>query len=212
MIKILVAIPCMDFVNTEFFQSMLSITKPDGIALKYCISRSSLIYDARNQLAQSAIDMGAERILWLDSDMLFPPDIIKQLSADLDEGRDFVTALCFTRKNPIKPVIYDSTGYTQDGNRLTPYANPYFNYPKNDIFTIAGSGFGAVMITTKLLEDVYETYGAPFAPQPGFGEDLSFCRRCEEMGVEMWCDSRVKVGHVGYTIVTEESYENGLKL
>lgn len=210
--KIFVAIPCMDFVNTHFFQSILSINMGNLGIPQYGISRSSLIYDARNMLTETALKSGADRIMWLDSDMTFEPDIIQRLSSDMDEGRDFVSGLYFKRKNPIGPVVYKDTGYIQDGNKLTPYAHGYDDYPKDTIFECAGVGFGAVMIKAELVRDVYETFGAPFAPQPGFGEDLSFCRRLEELGVKMWCDSRVKLGHVASTIVTEESFLNGITL
>ena len=210
--RIFIAIPCMESVNTLFFQSILSLSFGDLGPPKYGISRSSLIYDARNSLAQTALDAGADRIMWLDSDMVFNPDIVTRLSSDLDEGRDFVSGLCFKRQNPIIPVCYKATGYTQDGDKFTPFAEHYSDYPKDDIFEVAGAGLAACMVSAQLLRDIYETYGAPFSPVPGFGEDLSFCRRCEEMGVKMYVDSRVKVGHVANTIVTEESYLNGLVL
>ena len=41
---------------------------------------------------------------------------------------------------------------------------------------------------------------------PGLGEDYSFCWRVAQIGKKMWCDSRVKLGHVGQHIYTEEDY------
>ena len=210
--KIFIAIPCMDSVNTLFFQSVLSLNMESLGSPKYGVSRSSLIYDARNALAQTAIEAGAERIMWLDSDMVFEPDVIQRLSADMDEGREFVSGIYFKRKNPVAPVVYKKTGYIENGNKLTPYAVEYADYPKDEIFDVAGVGFGCCMMAVDLLKQVYEKYGAPFAPSPGFGEDLSLCRRLEEMGVKMWCDSRVKAGHVASTIVTEDSYIRGITL
>lgn len=210
--KIFIAIPCMETVNTEFFQCMLNL-KSGSEPVKYGISRSSLIYDARNALAQTAIEAGAERVLWLDSDMIFQPDILQRLSADMDEGREIVSALYFTRKNPIGPVVYKETGYSgEEDGKLIPFAEKYVDYPRDDIFTCAGFGFGACMVSVDLIREVFDKHGAPFAPSPGFGEDLAFCRRVEEMGVPMYCDSRIKCGHVAHTIVTEESYLNGQKL
>ena len=212
--RIFVAIPCMETVNTEFFQSILGLKFGDLGAPRYGVSRSSLVYDARNSLAKVALDAGAERIMWLDSDMTFEPDVIQRLSADLDEGRDFVTGLCFKRKSPVLPVIYKETGYTQseDLDKVTPFATIYEDYPKDSIFEVAGAGFACTMISADLMREVYDVYGAPFAPQPGFGEDLSLCRRLEEMGVKMYCDSRIKVGHVASTIVDEAFYLDGRQL
>jgi hypothetical protein len=86
------------------------------------------------------------------------------------------------------------------------------DYPKDTIFECAAVGFGACMVTVDLIQRVFDEYGAPFAPIAGFGEDLSFCRRVEELGVKMYCDSRVKCGHVAQSIITEESFLSGVQL
>ena len=211
--KLFIAIPCMETINTMFFQSILNLNMGDLGAPRYGVSRSSLVYDARNALAKTAIDSGADRVLWLDSDMIFEPDIGQRLSTDLDEGREFVSGLYFTRKNPIKPVLYEETGYSgEEDGKLIPFAREMMDYPKDTLFECAAVGFGACMVTVDLIQRVFDEYGAPFAPIAGFGEDLSFCRRVEELGVKMYCDSRVKCGHVANTIVTEESYFGNVQL
>lgn len=208
--RTMIAVPCMDMVHTAFVEALLKL-QPVG-EIEFGITCSSLIYDARNVLAKKAIDAGCERILWLDSDMVFAPSLIRQLSADLDDGREFVTGLCFSRKNPIGPTIYKETGYTKDGRELNPFATKYLDYPKDQIFEVAACGLAACMMTTKLIQRIYAEYGAPFSPQPGFGEDLSFCIKCEQSGIPVYCDSRIKVGHVGNIIINEELYEQGVKL
>ena len=40
----------------------------------------------------------------------------------------------------------------------------------------------------------------------GFGEDLSFCGRVQQVGGEMWCDSSIKMGHVGLGTITESVF------
>ena len=211
--RTLIAIPCMDTVHTLFLQSILGLSLDSG-EVRYGTSCSSLIYNARNSLAKMAVDEEYDRVLWLDSDMVFDSDLLNRLSADLDAGPVFVSGLYFGRKNPINPVIYKETGYdsSEDGSRLIPFAKSYDDYPHDDLFEIKGAGFGAVMMSTDLIRQVYAKYGAPFAPMPGFGEDLSFCRRCEELGVTMYCDSRIKLGHVAYSVVTEDRYMAGAVL
>jgi len=204
--KTLVALPCMDMVHTIFLKSLLSMDRIGQCG--FAFSCSSLIYDARNQLAKQAVNEGYDRVLWLDSDMDFQPDLLKQLSADMDEGREFVSGLYFKRKAPVKPVIYKSLGFYKDEGveGVTPVAVPYEDYPQDSIFTIAACGFGGCLVSVDLINRVGQKFGLPFSPVMGFGEDLSFCTRVSELGVEMYCDSRVKMGHVGLGTITEETY------
>lgn len=204
--KTLVALPCMDMVHTIFLKSLLSMDRIGQCG--FAFSCSSLIYDARNQLAKQAVTEGYDRVLWLDSDMDFQPDLLKQLSADMDEGREFVTGLYFKRKAPVKPVIYKSLGFYKDEDKegVTPVAVPYEDYPKDSVFSIAACGFGGCLVSVDLIKRVGDKFGLPFSPIMGFGEDLSFCTRVSELGVEMFCDSRVKMGHVGLGTITEETY------
>lgn len=204
--RTLIAIPAMDMIHTIFFKSVVSLDKVGETA--FSLTSSSLVYDARNTLAKKAIEDKCDRILWLDSDMDFQPDLMKRLSADLDEGYEFVTGLYFKRKAPIQPVIYQEVGYYThpDKNEVTPVALCYEDYPKDEIFEVKGCGFGAVMMTVDLMERVVAEFGAPFSPILGFGEDLSFCKRVTHIGGKMYCDSRVKLGHVGQGTITEETY------
>ena len=207
----LIAIPCMDMVPTLFMQSVLALrTKGD---VSFGISSGSLIYDARNSLATRAIKEGHDRILWLDSDMVFGRDLLEKLSEDLDEGRDLVSGLYISRRNPIRPVIYKDYGFRQEeDNVLSAYATCYEDYPKDSIFEIAACGFGGVLMKTDLVKRILEQYWAPFSPHPGFGEDLSFCLRARDLGAKLYCDSRIKMGHIAQSIVTEAAYTKGVIL
>lgn len=207
--KILIAVPCMDTVYTEFMRSLIEMRT--FCETKIEIQKSSLIYDSRNILAQKAVEGGFNRLLWLDSDMVFGPDLLERLSADLDEGCEVVSGLCFKRKNPIYPVIYSEMGYTKEDNILTPYANIIKEIP-SEITEVKGVGLAATIMNVDVVERVFRKFGQPFTPQPGFGEDLSFCIKCEDIGIKIHCDPDVKVGHIAQTIVTEETYRNGVIL
>lgn len=204
--KTLIAIPCMDTVYTDFFSSLLKL-EPVG-EIEYKIVSGTLIYDARNQIVQYAVESDCDQVLWLDSDMVFEPDLLQRLNDDVAEGRDFVTGLYFSRRRPIRPTIFQECTIMEieDGKKL-PLAAHYHMYPRDDIFEIAACGFGSVLTTKKLLQEVTRQFGQmPFAPALGFGEDLSFCMRVQQAGLKMYCDSRVKLGHISRTPIREENY------
>lgn len=203
--RTLIAIPCMDMMHTEFVQSLVGMRKVGEIQFGFV--SASLIYDARDELAQKAIEMEFDRVLWLDSDVTFESDLMERLSEDLDSGLKMVSGLYFSRKGPVRPTIFkDCMIERLPEGKLCPTANYYMDYPRDQIFQIAACGFGAVMMETSLLKQIKDKLGMPFSPAAGFGEDLSFCLRADNVGEKIWCDSRVKLGHVGYRTITEEIY------
>ena len=183
--RTLIAVPAMDMLSTDFCRSCV------GLQLS-------------GEVQWTSIREGFDRVLWLDSDMVFDPYLFRRLSEHLDLGRELITGLYVSRKAPIRPVLYKSIRRDPAENGFTPVAETYHDYPRDDLFRVAGCGFGAVMMTTELLRAVRDRYGLPFSPVFGFGEDLSFCMRVEELGREMWCDSSIKLGHAGTAVFSEE--------
>lgn len=206
--KTLIAIPCMDMVHTGFLKSMLQLNKVGEIG--FSIVASSLIYDARNTLAKHGVDGEFDRILWMDSDMEFDSDLLTRLSKDMDENDlDMVGGLYFTRREPSLPVVYQKVGYyhSEEKDEVSPVALHYYEYPQDQLFECEGIGFGAVLVKVDLIKKVQEKHGLPFSPILGFGEDLSFCMRARDVGGKVWCDSSVKIGHIGQFTYKEEGYK-----
>ena len=203
--KTLIAIPHMDTVPFSFMMSMMRLISVGESQIADI--GSSLVYDARNRLAGQAVSNGYDRILFIDSDMVFRPDLLVKLSQDIDDGREYVCGLFFSRKPVFEPVIYKTLKYKcDDGIHPEMKLEKHLDYPQDEVFEVAGSGFGAVLMTTDLINKVGEKFGYPFSPVMGLGEDLSFCWRVQQLGVPMYCDSRVKVGHAGILTVSEETY------
>lgn len=196
-IRTLIAIPCMDTVHTDFMRCMLDMERDENTS--YTVIKNSLIYNARNTIAQNAIRYGFDRVLWLDSDMQFSPDVLPKLAAHMDKGLDFVSGLYYMRSPQKKPVVYSDVWYTVTSNEASSGATPVDAMPYG-LFEIGGAGFGCVMTSATMLKKLVERYGAPFTPMMGLGEDLAFCWRAKQTGFKMYCDSRIKCGHIGQTV------------
>ena len=205
MIKYLIGIPTMDTMVLPFVASLTYMQRV-GMSRVTFLS-NSLVYEARNMLAAEAIDTGAERVLWLDSDMCFGVDLMQRLAARLDEGLDFVTGLYFRRLLPTQPILAKTLERTSTGKCIK---EVYDDYPKDSLFEIAASGFGVTMCTTKMLKDVYDHFGKPFEPMPNIGEDFSFCYRARQLGYKLYCDSSIKADHVGLFCYGEHNYNGGI--
>lgn len=198
--KTLIVIPCMDQVPAQFCQSLAMLKKEGECAIAF--QMSSLIYMARNELAMKAIQMGADYILWLDSDMVFEPDLMSKLFKTLKEKSvEFVSGLYFKRVPPYEPVAYTTFGIKDDeiiAEKMTE--------PPTEVTSVGGVGFGCVLMSTSLALAVFNEYNTMFAPIGNVGEDIAFCYRAKTLGYEILLDPDIKCGHVGHYVVTEDLY------
>lgn len=209
--KTLIAIPCMDNVPVEFAQSLLYMHKGENVNVWF--KPNSLIYDSRNQMAIVAVEKGFDYVLWLDSDMVFPPETLIRLREDIENNPDceMATALYVKRHRPVTPVLYSKIEPPENVNgKVVSRLVDYTRYPQNQLFPVGGCGFGCVMTKTSMLKEVLEKYGPPFTPYPWAGEDISFCYRVNEIKpYRIWCDSRISCGHVGKMIYSDEMLYDG---
>ena len=195
--KTLIGIPCMDEIDTQFFASALGMRRTGLV--HFDIKKGSMIFDARNEIAVDAITQETDRILWIDSDMRFSNDMMERMSARIDQGCEMVCGLFFKRVIPTAPVIYKKLEppiVDPDGKKHMQVVT-YDDYPEDSLFEVEGCGFGAVMMTTELAKSVWDTFGPPFSPSDWCGEDMSFCYRARQLGRKIWCDSSIKIGHLG---------------
>ena len=206
--KTLIVVPCMDQVPARFAQALAMLQKDGECAVAFQIG--SLIYDSRNALAKKAIQMAADFVLWLDSDMVFPPDTLQRMMKTMKErGIDILTGLYYRRVPPYSPVIFDKLEIREDGIGAD-WTN-FVDVPK-ELFKVGGCGFGCVLMRTDVLMSVAATNGGRmFDPYTGLGEDLALCWRARKAGYEIWCDPELSLGHVGNVVITHDYYD-ALKL
>ena len=202
--KILIAVPCMDMVSARFAQSLTTLKKVDDCIVSFIIG--SLIYDSRNRLAEYAVRINADYILWLDSDMTFPPDVLERMMKVLDEHEeiDILTGLYFRRSTPFTPVAFDVLETDENGEL---HFTNMDDIP-DGIREVAGCGFGCVLMKTDCLFDIAGREGPVwFSPLANVGEDCAFCMRARKYGYKIFIDPSIEFGHMGYAAVTRGFYE-----
>lgn len=203
--KILIAVPCMDQVSARFAQSLTTLKKVGQCTVSFLIG--SLIYDSRNRLASMAVEMEADYIMWFDSDMVFTPDTLERMMKVLDEHPeiDILSGLYFRRGTPFTPVLFSKLEVNEEG---TLEFDDVHELP-DELFEVAGCGFGCVLMRTECLFDiaVKEGGGVWFSPIANAGEDCAFCIRARENGYKIYCDPNIHLGHMAYTPVTKSFYK-----
>lgn len=200
--KVFIAVPSMDTVPALFCQSLALLQRAGDTVIGFEVG--SLVYNARNNLARQAVKSEADYVLWLDSDMVFAPDLLqKMLRVARENDIDFLTALAFRRKPPYTPTLFDKLEKVDKGASYT----TLMSVPEG-LFKVGGCGFAGVLMTTDVLLSVMARFeGRMFDPLPGFGEDVAFCWRARQCGYDIWCDSDIELGHVGNCIVTRKYFE-----
>ena len=202
--KILIATPTIESTMTDYTRSLVGLDR-SGYKAVLGITEQTLVGAARTSLVKQALDAGCDHILWIDSDMIFEGDILHRLAKHAEDGLEYISALYFSRQFPMVPILAKSIEF-KPGDKDNG-AEIYFDYPKDQLFEIAASGFGCVLTKTSLFTEVIKEFKcSPFDFLQGFGEDYSFCWRLKQLGKKMYCDSSIKLGHIGYYVYTEEDY------
>ena len=184
--KILIGMPTMGNMDIEAVKCLMQLEFDGSVD----IVSESLVYDARDKIAMDALHAQVDYVMWLDSDIIYPADIIHKL---MKHNKDMVTGLYYKRTPPYTPCIYKL-----EEDRLL----PYIDYPEDSLFQVEAAGFGCTLMKAKVIKEIHEKFGGCFFPINGIGgEDLSFIRRAKEIGVDIWCDSSIQCGHVGRQIV-----------
>lgn len=201
--KTFIAVPSMDLAPMLFADSLAMLEKEGETVLGN--ERSSLIYSARNNLAAMAVDREADRILWLDSDMVFPSGTLRHMSKVLDElgNKVILTGAYFRRTPPYSPVLYKKLDFDEKGNAIWEDVTEV----PNEIFEVEACGFGCVLAPTAAFVEVSHEFGEIFGPIHGTGEDLSFCWRARQLGYKIFCDPRINLGHVTQMMITRKDWE-----
>ena len=192
--KILIAIPCLDNCPTKFAGALATLNKPEECVLNMQIG--SLVYESRNKLAKYALTIKADYILWLDSDIIPPQDLIDRMLVHMENGLEIVSGLYFRRQYPFTPVLFKSYEEQERVIKWDEYTKA--DFPKEPVFEIAGCGFGCVMMNTELLFDLALHFQDFFTPLKASGEDISFCYRAGELGHKIYCDQTIECTHIGY--------------
>lgn len=181
----------------SIFNMMVAENTPAMLGSTIEISANAMVHTARNKMIEDFVaDPHMTHILFFDSDMTLPSNGLQML---LEDDKDIVGGLCFTRRLPVEPTVYESI--IKEDKEL--YRNLY-SYPRDSVFETDATG-GACLLVKK---DVFLKMEHPwFEFKHHFGEDIYFCRKAKELGYKIWVDSRVKVGHIGEIEFNENMFD-----
>lgn len=184
---------------------------------------SSGVPEARNKAtAEFLASRDAEWLLWVDTDMGFPPDVAERLLEAADPvKRPIMGALCFAQKEiepdrmggwrcMAAPTIFD---WARTGDGLEGFTTR-FEYPEDTLVQCAGTGGACILVHKSVYAKIAAKYGPVWydmAPNPStgalIGEDLSFCARAGVLGIPVFVHTGVRATHMKQIWLAEPDYQ-----
>lgn len=200
--KVFIAIPSMDTLSARFAQCLVNLVNyKRGFDVEVGFHIGSLVYDSRNKLAERAINSTADYVLWLDSDMTFMPDTLNIMVKELEDNNyEILAGMYYRRRPPFTPTLFKTLNISDKG-----VTSEEFDEIPEEIFEVAGCGFGCVLMKRNVLWNVLCQHGYMFSPIDNVGEDLSFCWRARMCGHKIYCDPTIALGHEVKTIITKSN-------
>jgi hypothetical protein len=195
-----IAIPCQDQVDAWFTHDLCRAMATHAFAfpddnLTLSMHQSAFLAEARNVLVKELIEAGVDFVVFLDSDMRFPPTLLNDLCA---HDLPVVAANCAKRRRPISATARKEN--PDDPTKLDAvWPDPE---KREGIERIAVVGTAVMAIKMEVFFQVeYPWYMTPWHPedQRFVGEDLYWCAQLKKAGVPLYIDHAVswQVGHIG---------------
>lgn len=165
----MVGIPTGGNPSAFFMQSVQGMSMPSNFSMTQRLVPWREVGEARNILVEEAINIGAEFLVFLDEDMVFPANLLQQLLYHLQTKPDWsvVSGLYATKSHPPEPLLY------MDGGKGPHYGFKYGEIVGPVLFT----GSGATMIRVSDIIDAFDDCPVYDERNPWTGQPMKVRRR-----------------------------------
>jgi len=193
--NVIVGIPSFGMVSTHFAQSLSMMQFPlvSSTAQKYVLDKP--IAEARNEIVEWALGQNANYILWLDDDVVAPPDAFLKLYR---HQKDIINGVYWSKSNPPMPLLFRDH-----------LKGSYMDWHVGDLIKIDAAGMGLTLIKTDVYRRMSKELGGPWysteyysfagvegdQSPPNNTEDLYFYWKAKKLGYDIWADTSVQAMH-----------------
>jgi len=203
MTNLAICLPARDEVSTGFAHDLAIMSArfygnaAPGTLFNIHTVSGTLIADQRQKLAKMAIK--SDYILFLDSDMRFPPTLLERLLA---HDRDIVACNYPTRRLPVKTVAFSEFESLKC----------VYSTGKSGLEEVDAVGMGAMLIKTEVFKKLpLPWFNVSYLPSVDMfiGEDIYFCKLAQAHGYKVYIDHDLskEVRHIGTMDFTHEHAE-----
>lgn len=212
--KIAIGIPSPQWVHPDFALTNLpaivyhSKTHIKDIELYTLYKTGVMTSSNRNWILKQCLEQDIDGILWLDTDMLYPPDILEKYLAS---KKDIIGSVYFKRSEPYDPIVY-----LKGPNPKKPYQIlDVTKLPKNQPFPVDGLGFGGMYVDMKVYKAMGDdkwmhygkNFGIPMELEDQESHDLIFCKTAQKYGFKLFVHSGVQSIHIGEKMIEMKDWK-----
>lgn len=144
-------------------------------------------HHSRNLVVETARKNKATHLMFIDNDMVFPPDGINRL---FEQDKMIIAANYHERGLPLNSTIKLAD---EKGNLISGSED---DFPK-ETFKCFAVPTGFTLINMEVFDKIEKPYF--FIEDDGefCTEDFYFCKKAGKGGIEVWCDPTISVKHIG---------------
>lgn len=206
--RIAILQPIYKNIPSKSYQSMINFLGrlyTDGDKVAWLTVDDTNIVSARSQLSQEFIHShkknAYELVLWLDSDHVFTHKnflCLYNTYAMKFGAQHVVSARYNVRNRDIKePCLY---------NWNPTIADTLVSSARDGVCEVDAAGFGFILMHPDIMIKMWDEYGAKqfmfIESDSGliYSEDISWCIRARKLGIKIYADNDVQIGHCGGVI------------
>ena len=195
--NILIGVPTFENVSVETFTSIYNLIFPQEIEKhELFFAKGYGAAQSRNIIAKYAIQNEYDYILYVDSDIVLPPDALIKL---LEQNTDITTGW-YTCVFPDGSKNHSWVKFDEETKQYICKFEEYGNPDPNAVMDVDACGFGCVLVKTNIFRQLQYPYFTYLEYSDGtvFAEDIYFCHlvRCTLPDIKIRGIRSVKCGHI----------------
>jgi hypothetical protein len=195
--RITVGIPSNGYIRSETTVCLVSaIANTKNVLFRLSNPTGCYIHQNRENIVLEAQKEKSTHLMFIDSDMIFPPHAISQL-VSLD--KPISGANYNHRDNTGKSVIrLDPTQHS--ANQLNIAKNTATITDPQKPFKCLALGTGFMLIQMWVFDKLPQPwffFEPSSGPQGMIGEDIWFCNLAKKHNIDIWCDPTIPIDHIG---------------
>jgi hypothetical protein len=198
--KVLIGIPTGEYGRrADFWDYMNQLDKRMGTMIMSVHGQSPA--RSRNLMIEQAIVNNCSHLLFIDDDMAFKANSLEQL---LVHDKDIVSGLYLGRMYPHNPLIFDEM-YESGSSRY------YYLTPEvKGLVKVVAAGLGFCLVKTEVFHKMEKPWiRLGELDKDHWCDDIGFFKRAREAGIEVWCDTDCRCGHIGSLVIWPQVNDQG---